>query len=39
MSHNSFVQELKNIETEWHLSIWISKIYAQISPRTITRNI
>ena len=39
MSHNSFVKEHKNIATETHLSIWISKIYAQISPQKITRNI
>jgi len=39
MSHNSFVKEHKNIATETHLSIWISKIYVQISPQKITRNI
>jgi len=39
MSHNSFVKERKNFETERHLSIWISKIYAQISSQKITRNI
>jgi len=38
MLHNTLVEELKNIETEWHLSIWISKIYAQISSWKITRN-
>jgi len=29
MSLTSFAQEHKNIETEWHLPIRISKIYAQ----------
>jgi len=39
MSNNSFVKERKNIETERHLSIWISKIGTLISPQKLTRNI